>query len=153
MRLRHGVRAILLSRDDRILLCRHLLADGTGVWTMPGGGIEAGETKLEALRRELIEEVGFVVDGEPPHVWHREVIGTPYYPGYDGAVQDYYLVRTDEFTPRGELAAAEGITAIRWWSLPEITGHPGPDLFGPRTLGGLLGDLLTGGVPPEPVRL
>ncbi|XVU20692.1 NUDIX domain-containing protein [Actinoplanes sp. CA-054009] len=153
MRLRHGVRAILLTGDDRVLLCRHLIDGGSAVWTMPGGGIEAGETKLEALRRELIEEVGFELDGDPPHVWHREVFGAAYFPGYDGSIQDYFLVRTVEFTPRGELAAAEGITVIRWWSLPEIAGYRGDDLFGPRGLGGLLGALVAGGVPAAPVRL
>lgn len=32
-------------------------------WVVPGGGIEEGETKLEALKRETMEEVGIDISG------------------------------------------------------------------------------------------
>lgn len=41
----------------RILLIRHE-KEGREVWLLPGGGVESGETLVEALRRELAEEVG-----------------------------------------------------------------------------------------------
>ncbi|MDE3112246.1 MAG: NUDIX domain-containing protein [Chloroflexota bacterium] len=55
------VRAILVKAG------RILVFDGTDGWShiVPGGGIEAGETILEALRREVWEEVRCVMDGEP----------------------------------------------------------------------------------------
>jgi ADP-ribose pyrophosphatase YjhB (NUDIX family) len=47
----------LLRWRDRILLCRHE-KPGREYWLLPGGGVNAGESLVEALRRELAEEVG-----------------------------------------------------------------------------------------------
>jgi ADP-ribose pyrophosphatase YjhB (NUDIX family) len=99
-RLRRAVRAIILADDDRVLLCRFgfphpaVPAGATVVWAAPGGGIEPGELPLAALRRELHEETGVVIDADPPHVWHQEVAAPGHADGYDGVVNDYFLVRT-----------------------------------------------------------
>lgn len=50
------VSAVLRWRD-RILLCRHE-KPGREYWLLPGGGVEAGESLVEALQRELAEELG-----------------------------------------------------------------------------------------------
>ncbi|SCG19295.1 ADP-ribose pyrophosphatase YjhB, NUDIX family [Micromonospora echinofusca] len=158
-KLRHSVRAILLTEDHRILLCRHSIPDPPGrfVWAAPGGGVESGETALAALRRELQEEVGLAVDAEPPHVWHQEFVVPGHLPGYDGVVNDYFLVRTAAFIPRGTMSdeqlAAENISEFRWWPLSDIVAYRGSDLFGPRDLAELLAALVAGGVPPRPVRI
>ena len=47
----------LLAWRDRILLCRHE-KPGKEYWLLPGGGVNSGESLLDALRRELAEEVG-----------------------------------------------------------------------------------------------
>lgn len=160
LNLRHAVRAIVLTDDGHVLLCRHLLPDSPdeAIWAAPGGRIESGETPLAALRRELREEVGLAIDADPPHVWHREVVAPGYPPGYDGSVSDYFLVRTpQQFPPRGTMSddelAAENLTELRWWTLPEIASYRGPDLFGPRDLAARLQTLVTQGVPAEPTRL
>ena len=165
-RLRRAVRAIVLSDDDSVLLCRFrpphpAVPDGaTGVWSAPGGGIEPGELPLEALRRELLEETGLVLDADPPHVWHQEVLTPVGYEGsegYDGLVNDYFLVRTTRFDPRGALPdddlAAEHISAMRWWHHEEVAAHDGPDLFSPRDLAGPLASLVAGHVPDTPIPL
>ncbi len=47
----------LLRWEDRILLCRHE-KPGKEYWLLPGGGVNSGESLVDALRRELMEEVG-----------------------------------------------------------------------------------------------
>lgn len=163
LNLRCAARAILLDEDDRILLCRfvfpHPAVPGrtTAVWAAPGGGIEAGEDGLTALRRELREETGLVVAGDPPHVWRQVVVAADHAPGFDGIVNDYFLVRASHFAPRGELTdeqlRGENLVAFRWWRFSEIAGYTGPDLFSPRDLATPLGELLAVGTPAELVRL
>ena len=65
MRIREAVRALVLDPDDRVLLVRFEFPTAT-VWAMPGGGIEAGETIDDALRRELTEELGLSRDTADP---------------------------------------------------------------------------------------
>jgi 8-oxo-dGTP diphosphatase len=50
----------LLRWEDRILLCRHEKAARGEYWLLPGGGVNAGESLVDALHRELAEEVGIV---------------------------------------------------------------------------------------------
>ncbi len=47
----------VLRWQDRILLCRHEKGDKK-YWLLPGGGVNSGESLVQALARELLEEVG-----------------------------------------------------------------------------------------------
>jgi ADP-ribose pyrophosphatase YjhB (NUDIX family) len=48
-----GVRAVVIAEDRGILLVKHSYVSG---WHLPGGGVEPGETLIDALIRELREE-------------------------------------------------------------------------------------------------
>ncbi|CDZ39301.1 NUDIX domain-containing protein [Neorhizobium galegae] len=56
-----GVRAACFDEQGRIFLVRHTYVPG---WYMPGGGVERGETALDALRKELREEGNLEIRGE-----------------------------------------------------------------------------------------
>lgn len=57
---RFGAYGILL-KDSKILLTRKKEGPYQGLWDLPGGGIEFGETPEETLKRELLEEVSTAV--------------------------------------------------------------------------------------------
>jgi 8-oxo-dGTP diphosphatase len=52
----------ILRWQGRILLLRHEKATGE-VWLLPGGGVRLGESLVDALQRELLEETGLFDDG------------------------------------------------------------------------------------------
>ncbi len=61
-----GVRAACFDAQGRVFLVRHTYISG---WHMPGGGVERGETGLQALHKEIREE-GNLVATSTPRLFH-----------------------------------------------------------------------------------
>jgi ADP-ribose pyrophosphatase YjhB (NUDIX family) len=57
-----GVRAALIHPERGVFLIRHTYVSG---WHLPGGGVEPGESVLEALHREVREEGNIVIEDLP----------------------------------------------------------------------------------------
>ena len=68
---------VLIDPEDRFLLTSR--PEGkvyAGYWEFPGGKLEAGETVEQALRRELIEELGITIGAV--HPWKVEMVDYPH---------------------------------------------------------------------------
>jgi ADP-ribose pyrophosphatase YjhB (NUDIX family) len=57
-----GVRGMAVDAQGRIFLVKHSYVPG---WHLPGGGVEPGETMLEALHREMMEEGNIAIQRAP----------------------------------------------------------------------------------------
>jgi 8-oxo-dGTP diphosphatase len=152
MRLRTGIRALVLDPDDRIVLVRFEFP-ARSFWATPGGGVEEGEDDAATLGRELREELGLeLVEPLGRCVWVR----THVVPmgAWDGQTERYYLLRTPAFEIRPALSPEElrreGVTEVRWWTLDELRGAKDV-VFAPRRLPVLLPELLRDGPPSEPL--
>jgi len=51
-----AVGGVILEQDGRILLVKRGKPPDSGKWSVPGGTVEAGETLIDALKREIKEE-------------------------------------------------------------------------------------------------
>jgi len=157
LRIRQAVRALLVTPDEQVLLVRFEFPDAT-VWSLPGGGLDPGETHLDALHRELIEEVGLRDPVVGPHVWNREHL-IPHLDGrWDGQRDRYYVVEAPQrFEPAPALSweqlRAERLHELRWWRIDEIERATtvGDVWFSPRSLGQHLRTLIADGAPAAPI--
>jgi ADP-ribose pyrophosphatase YjhB (NUDIX family) len=51
-----------IFRKREVLLVQRASAPAKGLWTLPGGRVEVGETLVEAVRREVLEETTLTID-------------------------------------------------------------------------------------------
>jgi 8-oxo-dGTP pyrophosphatase MutT (NUDIX family) len=153
LRIREATRAVVLAPDRHVLLVRFEFPQASR-WALPGGGIEPGETPIDALRRELAEEVGLHDAPIGPHLWSRLHI-VPFLNGlYDGQREQIHLVAVDHaFEPRPALdweqLNAEYVFELRWWRIDDIVAADHLT-FAPAELGRLLDHLHQHGPPTEP---
>jgi 8-oxo-dGTP diphosphatase len=157
--LRPAVRGLVIDTDERILLVRLVFPHGVW-WVLPGGGITDGETDIDALHRELAEEIGITAPRIGALVWNRthvfDVVDSDGVQ-WQGQRETVYMVRTEPFIPTPHMSpkelAAENIGEIRWWTMSELHQHTGPDLLSPTDLATYVESILHQGIPDIPFEI
>ena len=116
-----GVGAVVFD-GDTVLLIRRGHAPLRGVWTLPGGTVELGETLREAVMREAREETGLVVEVGPL----VEVVDS-IQRGEDGRVEYHYVIA--DFlcvATGGVLGAASDAAEARWVPVADVASVGAP---------------------------
>jgi len=57
---------VIILKDGKFLLGKRLNAVGAGTWGLPGGKLEFGEDIIDCARREVLEEVGIMINDIRP---------------------------------------------------------------------------------------
>ena len=97
--------AVVRDASGRLLLVRRGQEPGRGLWSLPGGRCEPGETAAETAVREVREETGLEVAAGP-------LVGQVERPGLGGMV---YVIDDIACTVcGGELAAGDDADDVRW---------------------------------------
>lgn len=126
------VGAVVLDEQGRLLLIKRGHPPGAGLWSLPGGRVEPGETDEMALRREMREETGLLVEA-------GALLGTVRRPAPGG---DVYDIRDYGATVTGgTLRAGDDAADARWATAGEAAALPLTD--------GLLAILASWGVLPK----
>ncbi len=105
------VGAIVTDSQGRLLMIKRGHEPGAGLWSIPGGRIEPGETDAEALIREMLEETSLTVVVD-------RLIGRVERPGLNGAVidiRDYAATVTG-----GTLRPGDDAADARWVAPGEL---------------------------------
>jgi 8-oxo-dGTP diphosphatase len=106
------VGAVVTDDAGRIVVVRRGHAPSEGLWSLPGGRVEPGETLVEAVRREVREETGLEVDV-------HQVVGRIDIP-HDAVVYD---VSDFAATVRGRpspLVCGDDAVDAMWVTRPEL---------------------------------
>jgi 8-oxo-dGTP pyrophosphatase MutT (NUDIX family) len=146
---RESVRALLLTSAHDVLLMRIRRPDNHEVfWIAPGGGLEEGEQREQALKREVYEELGLRAFEMGPLVWRRQHTFH-----WDGRricqTEHYHIVVVDRFDPQmSDPTEAKILDQFRWWHASELQ-HTRERLT-PLSLAKIVAGYLTSGPPATP---
>lgn len=111
-----AVQAVVVSPQEKVLLLSHPTRNGSGVWQVVSGALEAGETVLDGTLREVYEELGGKIRVRPLGTIHVQTFH------YDENVQFmiaiYYLFAYEggDVTPGDDMLGSQ----YRWWSMAEL---------------------------------
>jgi 8-oxo-dGTP diphosphatase len=102
----------VIVRDNRVLMVHERsLRHAREWWTLPGGGIEPGETAEQAVRREVLEETGLVVEEV------RYLLDTPY---PSGMTSVFAVTVSDGEPVLGIAVDGPEAVGLDWIALPDV---------------------------------
>lgn len=101
-------------RTNELLMVRRARPPGVGLWSVPGGRVESGETLAEAVVRELAEETGVTGVCGPLMGW-VERMGADYH----YVILDFEVVVLGEEPPQAGDDASEAAW-VPVWTVPEL---------------------------------
>lgn len=109
-----GVGAVVVD-NGRLLMVKRGRPPGQGLWAVPGGKVDYGESMVEAVRREVFEETGLLV--RPGRVlWAGDSIGPGEPPSWHFCLVDFLCT-----VETGELRAGDDAAAVEWVALDSAT--------------------------------
>lgn len=121
--LQVGVKVLLRNPDGKFLVLRRSSEKYPEVpnpWEIPGGRIEVGATLLENLQREVSEETGLTVHGEPELLAAQDIL----------RIEDKHVVRlTYVAETTGEPTLSDEHTDFRWMTAPEMLAIETLDVY------------------------
>ena len=107
---------VVVFKENRVLLVKRGNPPAQGVWAIPGGSVELGETLKTAAEREILEETGIVIKaGEPIFSFesiHRD--------DKDQVRFHYYIVDVAASYISGEPTAGDDALDVGWISKEEL---------------------------------
>jgi 8-oxo-dGTP diphosphatase len=106
-----------IFRDGRVLIVRRAQPPAAGLYTLPGGVVEVGETLAEAVVREVREETGLAIEPQAL-AGHRDVIVRD----AAGRVERHFVILP--FAARwtaGEIVLNEELAEARWLLPAELS--------------------------------
>lgn len=113
-----GVGAVVLD-GDRVLLIKRGHAPLKGQWSLPGGGVEIGETLEQAVAREVLEETGVTIE-VGPMVEVLDRISRD----IDGRVDHHFVLIDFVARPSGGLLrSGSDADGAEWVRLPELAKY------------------------------
>ena len=127
----------VIVRDGRLLLCHVSPGNqGAGLWTLPGGGLDFGESPEAGVVREVEEETGLIAEITGPAAIHSDA-GNWVRPSGDVRYHHVRFVYPMRVTGGEERLEVDGSTdAFEWVVLERVRELPLGDLV-PRVLEGL----------------
>ena len=111
-----GVSGIVFNNQKQVLLIQRNQPPAMGLWSIPGGKLEAGESLLEACQREIKEETG--LDTEVKNivaVVERRVEGFHY------VIIDYLALLVDQ--ENSQPIAQSDVSEARWVNLEHLVDY------------------------------
>lgn len=111
---RYKSRAVVINGDG---LYAVMYTEKFNLYTLPGGGIEAGETPEEALKREILEETGCTCD----HIEPLGIVSENRFHADYTVLTYYFIVRSNDSdtTPQLTQAEIDEGTCLKWCSFDD----------------------------------